>query len=56
MSDYLEDHAKMNVLRKMAKERYNVQLAYIIKILDETWDEEIAKLQPIKKTAFITKF
>ncbi len=56
MSDYFVDYSKMQVLRKMATKTPNSQLAFIIKTLDETWDEEIQKITTAKKARFVTKF
>lgn len=55
MSKYLEDYAKMQVLRKVAKKMPNGTLEDILKRIDNTWDEKVEKLIPPKK-GFVTKF
>jgi len=56
MSYYLEDHKKMRVLRIMAKDDPDGIVNFVLKTIDEFWDEEIQKLKPPKKAAFVTKF
>jgi len=57
LSEYLEDHKKMWVLREVAKEMPNGVLEDILKMLDKSWDKEMQHLQPPKKKdAFVTKF
>ncbi len=54
--EFLEDYKKMKVLREMAKKMPGSNLEYILKTVDEIWDEEIQKLQPPKNKSFVTKF
>lgn len=58
-TEYAVDHAKMKVLRKVAKKDSdpNRMLDWILKTVDETWDEEMKNLKPPKKkVTFVTKF
>lgn len=57
MSEYLEDHKKMWVLREVAKEMPDGILVVILKMLDKAWDKEMQQLEPPKnKVTFVTKF
>ena len=57
MSEYLEDHIKMKVLREVSKDMPNGILEDILKMLDKGYEKEFKNLQPPKKkSAFVTKF
>jgi len=47
----------MQILRDVAKEMPNSQLAFTLKSVDRQWDEIIKPLYPPKKKkSFVTKF
>jgi len=57
MSEYLEDHIKMKVLREVAKDIPDGILLGILKMLDKGYEKEFQELTPPKKkSAFVTKF
>jgi len=57
MSEYLEDHIKMKVLREVSKDMPNGILEEILKMLDKGYEKEFKNLKPPKKkVAFVTKF
>ena len=57
MSEYLEDHIKMKVLRVVAKEFPDGTIGAILKSLDKLYKKEFQGLQPPKKKCkFVTKF
>ena len=57
MSEYLEDHIKMKVLREVAKDIPNGILEDILKMLDKGYEKEFRELiPPKKKVPFVTKF
>lgn len=56
MSEYLEEHTKLSIIREIAKKLPNGQLSYILKTVDEIWDREIKKFLRPKKKSFVTKF
>jgi len=57
MSEYLEDHIKMKVLRVVAKEFPDGTLENILKMLDKGYKKEFQGFKPPKKKdKFVTKF
>ena len=57
MSEYLEDHAKLCIIRKIAKKHPNAAVDFMLKTIDETWDKEMQRLAnevESKKVAFVT--
>ena len=52
----LVEYSKMKVLRDVAKEMPDSQLAFTLKSVDRQWDEIIKPLQLPKKKSFVTKF
>jgi len=58
-SEYFVEHAKLSVIRKVAKNNPHPALTFILDTVDEIWDREIQKLideAKLKKVAFVTKF
>jgi len=54
--NYIE-YRKMRILREVAKNMPDSQLAFTLKSVDRQWDEIIKPLQPPKKKkSFVTKF
>lgn len=56
MSEYLEDHIKLTVIRKVVKENPHEILNWILKTVDRIYEEQFGVLIPPKKKAFVTKF